>query len=94
MKSKPFTEEMRGKFFGTTSFFAWDTRPIPKHVLFLLLFEPPHPIDSALMLTLGQKIKSQLLPPKIVEWSNRFDVVILSVNEWNQRYQDYPAAIL
>lgn len=90
MKSAPFAEAMRGKFFGTSAYFGWDNRPLPTRVLFLLLFEPPQPIDSALMLTFGHKIKSQLMPPKVIPWRKRIEVAAMDLTEWNKRYPDYP----
>ncbi len=91
MKSNAFAQEMRGKFLGASSFFAWDNRDLPSNVRFILLFEPPHQMDSALVLTLGQKVKQQLMPPKILPWRNRINVAALTLAEWNLRYPDYPA---
>jgi len=92
MKSDKFAAEMRNKFLGATSFFAWDSRAIPNNVHFLLLFEPPHPMDSALVLTLGHKVKQQLMPPRVLPWRQRITVGALTLAEWNLRFPDYPAA--
>ena len=91
MKSNSFAQEMRGKFLGVSSFFAWDSRPLPSNVRFLLLFEPPHPIDAALVLTFGHKVKQQLMPPKALTWRSRIAVGALTLAEWNVRFPDYPA---
>jgi hypothetical protein len=74
MKSNHFAMEMRGKFLGTSSFFAWDGRTLPSIVRFILLFEPPHPIDDALILTFGHKVKQQMMPPKALVWRRRIEV--------------------
>ncbi len=94
MRSNPFAQEMRGKFLGTSSFFAWDGRVLPSHVQFLLLFEPPHPMDSALLLTFSHKVKARITPPKILTWRNRIEVGALTLAEWNIRFPDYPARLL
>ncbi len=91
MKSAAFAKEMRGKFLGTSSFFAWDGRAMPPVVRFILLFEPPRSIDAALLLTFGQKVKQQLMPPKTLAWRSRIEVSALTLAEWNQRFPDYPA---
>ena len=91
MKSNRFAQEMREKFLGTSSFFVWDNRPFPSRIRFLLLFEPPQSMDAALILTFGQKVKSQLMPPKALTWRNRIDVGALTLTEWNLRFPDYPA---
>jgi len=91
MKSRHFATEMRGKFLGTSSFFAWDGRTLPSTVRFILLFEPPHPIDAALTLAFGHKVKQQLMPPKVLAWRRRIEVSALTLAEWNRRFPDYPA---
>ena len=93
MKSDRFATEMRGKFLGTSSFFAWDGRIVPSTVRFILLFEPPHPLDSALTLTFGHKVKQQLMPPKVLAWRGRIEVSALTLAEWNRRFPDYPARL-
>ena len=94
MKSKPFAQEMRGKFLGASSFFAWDSRTLPSSVLFLLLFEPPHPMDAALLLAFSHRVKSQIMPPKILRWRNSISVSAVTLSEWNARFPDYPARLL
>ena len=61
---------------------------------FTLLFEPPHPIDDALILTFGHKVKQQLMPPKALVWRRRIEVGALTLAEWNRRFPDYPASLL
>ena len=94
MKSKSYPMEVREKFLGASAFFAWDSRPIPLKVRFLLLLEPPHPMDSALILTFGHKVRSQLMPPRILTWRRRMEVSALTLAEWNRRFPDYPARII
>lgn len=91
MKSKPFAQEMRGKFLGVSSFFAWDGRPLPTQVNFILLFEPPRSIDAPLILAFSHKVKAQLMPPKALLWRSRINVTALTLAEWNIRFPDYPA---
>lgn len=94
MKSNAFAQEMRGKFLGASSYFAWNSQPLPSSVRFLLLFEPPRSIDSALILTFGQKINSQLMPPRALTWHIRISVAALPLDEWNLRFPEFPAANL
>ena len=94
MKSKTYAKEIREKFLGVSAFFLWDNRPVPEKVRFLLLLEPPNPVDAALVLTFGQKVRSQLRPPKILAWRSRIEVDALTLAEWNRRFPDYPARII
>ncbi len=94
MKSTAFAAATRNKFLGTSAYFAWDNRALPAKVRFLLLFEPPHPIDSALMLTFSDKIKSQLMPPKVVSFRTRIEIGAMNLAEWNKRFPDYPASLI
>ena len=92
MKSNAFAAEMRNKFLGTSAFFAWDGRAIPQGVRYLLLFEPPHAIDAALALTFAHRVRSQVMPPNILPWRGRITVGTLTLNQWNERFPEYPAA--
>ncbi len=93
MKSAAFSLKMRSKFFGTSAFFGWQGDPLPETVRYILVFEPPRRIDSALTLAFSHKIKSQIAPPKSVAWRSRINVSVLGLSEWNQRFPDYPARI-
>ena len=78
-------------FLGTSAFFAWDGCPMPETVRYLLLFEPPQPIDAALVLKFGHKVKQKLTPAGALPWRNRISIGALTLAEWNLRFPDYPA---
>ena len=92
MKSKSFTKEMRDKFLGTTAFLTWRGIFPPAPTRFVLLFQPPRPLDSALLVTFQTRIKSQI--PNLSLWQEPIYVAVLDLAEWNRRYPQYPARLL
>ena len=92
MKSKVFALEMRNKFLGTTAFLAWTNTFTSAPTRFVLLFQPPHPLDAALLVTFQNRIKSQV--PNLQVWHEPIFVAVLDLEEWNRRYPDYPARLL
>ncbi len=92
MKSKTFTKEIRDKFLGTTAFLAWrDIFPLAP-TRFILLFQPPHTLDSALLVTFQSRVNSQI--PSLRLWAEPVSVAVLDTAEWNRRYPQYPARLL
>lgn len=92
MQSKTFTKEVRDKFLGTTAFLAWTgTFPLAP-TRFILLFEPPHALDAALLVTFQTRLKAQI--PDHVLWQQAVHVAVLNLAQWNQRFPDYPARLL
>lgn len=92
MKSKTFTKEIREKFLGTTAFLAWrDIFPLAP-TRFILLFQPPHTLDSALLVTFQSRVKAQI--PNLSVWAEPIFVAVLDTAEWNRRYPNYPARLL
>lgn len=92
LKNKSFTKEIRDKFLGTTAFLAWrDIFPLAP-TRFVLLFEPPHTLDAALLVTFQSRIKVQI--PNLKTWREPIYVAVLDLAEWNRRYPDYPARLL
>ena len=92
MKSKAFTKEMRDKFLGTTAFLTWRGIFPLAPTRFILLFQPPHVLDSALLVTFQSRIKSQV--PNLSLWQAPVFVAVLYLAEWNRRYPQYPARLL
>ncbi len=92
MRSKSFTKEMRDKFLGTTAFLTWRGVFPLAPTRFVLLFQPPRPLDSALLVTFQTRIKSQV--PNLTIWAQPIFVAVLDVAEWNRRYPQYPARLL
>ena len=92
MKSKAFTQEMRNKFLGTTAFLAWRNIFPLAPTRFILLFQPPHALDSALLVTFQSRIKSQVANLKT--WQEPIYAAVLDLAEWNRRYSAYPAKLL
>ena len=91
MRSNEYAREMRAKFLGTTAFLAWKNAFPLAPTRFVLLFEPPHPLDAAL---LGSRItRMQGLIPRR-HWAQPITVSILTVREWNRRMGIYPARAL
>jgi len=92
MKSKLFIKEVWEKFSGTTAFLAWTGAFNPAPTRFILLFQPPHRLDSALLGAFQSRLKSQM--PTQGRWTHPIYVAILDVAEWNRRYPQYPARLL
>ncbi len=92
MKSKAYAKEMRNKFLGTTAFLAWKGIFPLAPTRFILLFEPPRPLDSALMVTFQSRVRSQV--PDLTFWAQPIFVAVLDLAEWNRRYPQYPARLL
>ncbi len=92
MKSKTFTKEIREKFLRTTAFLAWkDMFPLAP-TRFILLFQPPHTLDSALLVTFQSRVKPQI--PNLRSWAEPVFVAVLDTAEWNRRYPQYPVRLL
>ena len=92
MKSRAFTAEILLKFLGTTAFLAWTNNFTLAPTTYVLLFQPPRPLDAALLVTFQSRIASRISRPKI--WHKPIFVAVLNLDEWNQRYPEYPARIL
>ncbi len=91
MQSKSFAKEVRDKFLGTTAFLAWSgTFPLAP-TRFILLFEPPRPLDAALLVTFQSRIKAQV--PNNARWQQPISVSVLDLSQWNNRFPDYPARL-
>jgi hypothetical protein len=92
MRSKVYTKEMRGKFLGTSAFLAW-TNALPLATTrYVLLFQPPQPLDSALLGTLMTRLQSQI--PNLPIWAAPITVSVLNLEQWNVRFPQYPARLL
>ena len=92
MKSKAFTKEIREKFLGTTAFLTWRNIFPSAPTRFILLFQPPHALDSALLVTFQSRVKSQI--QNLRSWAEPVFVAVLDTAEWNRRYPHYPARLL
>ncbi len=92
MKSKPFADEMRGKFWGTTAFLSWTARFTPSDVVFVLLFQPPRPLDKALLGTFQTRMQS--LVPRTIPWTHSLTVAVMDVADWNARFPTYAARVM
>ena len=92
LKSKAFMSEMRSKFLGTTAFLAWTNNFTPAPTRFVLLFQPPRPLDAALLVTFQSRIKAQV--PNLRAWQQPIFVAVMDLDEWNRRYPEYPARLL
>lgn len=89
MRSKEFTAEVRGKFLGTSAYLAWTNQFPSTRVRYILVFEPPQPLDAALLVTQSTALRSQI--PNLRKWSQPISVAVLTMAEWNMRFPDYPA---
>jgi hypothetical protein len=95
-----FYEEMRGKttrsnlvskFLGTTAYLSWKGGFLPSPVLYLVVLQPPTPLDKALLGTFAQKLKSSFTHKK---WTHPIECAVLDVHNWNRTYPEQPAKIL
>ncbi|HLO98080.1 MAG TPA: hypothetical protein VK171_05760, partial [Fimbriimonas sp.] len=92
MKSQPFADEMRGKFWGTTSYLSWTGSFQPSDVVFVLLLQPPRPVDKALLGTLQTRIRS--LFPGTNPWTHTLAVAVMDVTDWNASFPNYAARVI
>jgi hypothetical protein len=92
MRSKSFSRDMRNKFLGTTAFLAWRGLFAPVSMQLVLLFQPPQPLDTALLVTLQTRMSS--LVPNLSVWTHPIYVSVLDLTEWNLRYRQYPARLI
>ncbi len=91
MKSDRFAMEMRDKFLGTTAFLAWTNNFTLAQTRFVLLFEPPTPMDSALLGSRNTRMQGRM-SSKL--WVYPIRVSVLTLKGWNARFGvDYPAHI-
>lgn len=92
MRSDIYAKDMRNKFLGTTSFLAWtNTFPLaPTKVV--MLFQPPRPMDSALVGSRSLRMRGHI--PNRSLWQKPILVSVLTVDEWNLRFPLYPARLL
>ena len=92
MKSNAYANEMRSKFLGTSAFLVW-TNSLPlAPTRFVLILEPPVPLDAAL---LGSRVtKMRSLIPNLQIWVQPISVSVVTVGEWNMRFAAYPASAL
>lgn len=93
LMTKEFGAELRSKFYGTTAFLAWTGAFEPTDVTFVVLLQPPHPIDKALLGTLSESIRSAF-PQKKAIWTHNLSFALADVDEWNKSYPDFRAKIL
>ena len=92
MRSAIYTKEMRNTFLGTTAFLAWRGIFVPAPVRFILFFQPPHPLDAALLVTMQTRMKSQI--PNRAIWAQPIQVSVLDQAEWNSRFRHCPARLV
>lgn len=92
MRSKPFTKDMRNKFLGTTAFSAWRGIFAPAPTRYVLLLQPPAPLDSALLGALQTRMRSHV--PNRTAWAQPVWVAVLDLTGWNLRFSQYPARLL
>jgi hypothetical protein len=89
MLSDDYLREMRGKFLGTTAFLSWTGLLPNTPTRFILLFEPPHQLDAALLGSRMMRLREQIQDRR---WSPPVAVSVLTLSEWNSRFgHDYPA---
>lgn len=79
---------MRSKFIATTAFLAWTNQFPLAPTVFVLLLEPPKPVDAALLLAFGHRMHNHIYSPR---WAHMLSVAVMDLNEWNARFPDYPA---
>ncbi len=92
MRSKVFGQEMRGKFLGTSAYLAWGSQFLIAPTRFILLFEPPTPLDEALLGPFMDILAEQFSVPR--KWQGNITVAAMSLSQWNRRFPDYPARIV
>jgi hypothetical protein len=94
MRSKQFGNEIRSKFYGTSAFLVWTNNFQPKDTVFVILFQPPRPVDKALLGTLMQKRITPAFPRRNAPWTNELTCVVVDLADWNRLYPEFPARIL
>lgn len=92
MKSDTFAKDMRNKFLGTTAFLAWTNAFPLAPIRFIMLFEPPYPMDSALLGSRTLRMRDHIPNRRI--WQQPVHVSVLTLREWKLRFPHYPARLL
>ena len=91
MRSNQFLKEMRVKFLGTMAYLAWTGSLPTAPVQFVLLFEPPKLLDSALVGSRMTRLRE--LIRNLARWAHPIRVSVLTLVEWNARFGHiYPAS--
>lgn len=94
MRSQQFGNEIRSKFYGTSAFLAWTNNFQPKDTVFVILFQPPRPLDKALLGTFMQQRIAPAFPLRNAPWTHRVSCVVVDLDDWNSLYPEFPARIL
>lgn len=94
MKSEVFGLELRSKFFGTTAFLAWTGSFQPTKVVYVLILQPPRPLDKALLVTFWDMRLKPAIPSPNPPWTHSLSCAVVDVNDWNLLYPTLPARIL
>jgi hypothetical protein len=92
MRSREFGLELRAKFLGTTSFLAWTGAFLPAPVTYVVVLQPPRPLDKALMGTFATRVRAAF--PNPGPWTQALSVAVVDLADWNALYPHFPAKIL
>jgi len=87
LKSRPFADEMRGKFLGTAAFLAWNSAFTPVPIRYVLLFEPPGTSDEALLAIFQDLVRAEMSVPRRLNIS----IFVWNLDTWNQEFPNYTA---
>lgn len=87
LKSRPFADEMRGKFLGTAAYLAYSGTFVPAPIRYVLLFKPPTTPDEALLATFQDLVRAEMSAPRRLNIS----VYVWNLNTWNHEFPDYQA---
>lgn len=91
LASEEFGLELRSKFFGTTAFLAWSGTFHPSHVVYVIVIQPPRPLDKALLITFWDRRLRSAFPSLNPPWTHTLSCAVLDVNDWNRVYPEFPA---
>jgi hypothetical protein len=83
-----YTDTLRAKFTGTTTYLVLTGNHPKKEVLYIALLESPK-MESALMGHASRKL-SQLIKRDSL-WQITVNAAVMDLAEWNARFPEYPA---
>ncbi len=94
-KEAPFPRDLREKFLGTCTQLTLTGNPPAISILYVMVVESDHPLDSQLRVHLMDRMRQQLRTnARHNPWAFPISVAVVDVAEWNALLSSYPARIL
>ncbi|MCA0360625.1 MAG: hypothetical protein LCH41_06185 [Armatimonadetes bacterium] len=89
ISSKSLAREIRDKFLGTAAYLGLTGTLERQPILYVAIVEPPRAVDKALLLGLSDQLAGFL--QKRLPWTSPASLIVMSLDEWNKIYTEFPA---